>query len=430
VTSKAKKDRKELRPAGKMTVGELRKAGLLDALLSIHRAPSEDYSLFGEHHARTEDRLTAQELIDTQQGNVILDAFKQRYLFSVDTGRPDPDLYLAKVRFNQQAIQGWTNMGYAQMAVSALYGAASLNFRGVEMGRGLSSGTNALRLSSVSMLRLNEGGVPASEGGVPASEGGVPASEGGVPASEGGVPASEGGVPASGDLSGSVETPLDPNAPIEVLTPPPVVAPEQAVLQMADRPPRLLVRINKDQTVLVRQSVNAARLPEGAASASAKTPRSNLYTSIGADVGEVHAYKSTLLDGDIGLAEPNGANRQGVDAVTAGNKSGQMRVYVDQYKMSTQGKFEKGKWNPKWLGEVRSAIENMKLAPEDAHLGEDIVKAYGRGDVYLRQFNISRSQSGQMRVTKASEVRVPVNSPLDVSKLLMKPTAPVAKPAK
>src|SRR5437764_895106 len=98
---------------------------------------------------------------------------------------------------------------------------------------------------------------------------------------------------------------------------------------MATRPPRLLVRMDNGQTVLVRQSVNAARLPPGAVSASAKTPRANLYTSIGADVGENHPYKSTLLDGDIGLAEPNGANRRGVDAVTAGNKSGQMRVYAD-----------------------------------------------------------------------------------------------------
>jgi hypothetical protein len=145
-------------------------------------------------------------------------------------------------------------------------------------------------------------------------------------------------------------------------------------------------------------------------------------------VGENHAYKATLLDGDSGLAEPNGANRPGLDAVTAGDKSGRMRVHVDQYKTSTRESFEKGKWNPDWLGEVKRAIEDMKLAPEDAKLGEEVVKAYERGDVYLRQFNISRSPAGQMRVTLASEVRVPVKSPLNASKLLMKPTAPVVTP--
>jgi hypothetical protein len=207
-----------------------------------------------------------------------------------------------------------------------------------------------------------------------------------------------------------------------------VATPEQAVRQISDRAPRLLVRMDNGETVLVRQSINASRLP-GSVSARIRSSLDRSIESIGADFRKLHAYKSSLLAGDIGLAEPRGAHRSsGGDAVMAGERSGRMRVYVDQYVTPGQGSFKTGKWKSTWPAQLKNAVENMKLAPEDAHLGEEIAKAYRRGDVYIRQFNVLRNRNGQMRMSLAREVRVPVNSPLDTSKLLTKTTAPVPKP--
>jgi hypothetical protein len=134
---------------------------------------------------------------------------------------------------------------------------------------------------------------------------------------------------------------------------------------------------------------------------SARTARSTI-TGVGADLGEVHGYKTALIRGEIGVQSPAGSNVAGPDFLTAGRDAqGDMWVFVNDANTSTTGKFPKPKttYPAKWNTEIQDALGPTRLGLGDAALEAEIRDAVAKGRIRFRQINIDMSPAGQGRVT-------------------------------
>jgi hypothetical protein len=156
-------------------------------------------------------------------------------------------------------------------------------------------------------------------------------------------------------------------------------------------------------------------------SARSRTPRS-FMTAIRADIGEAESYKQALLQGEIGLQQPMGANVAGVDFITAirlGPASIRELVCTD-VKTSGTGRFPRPKTvlPGTWQSEVADAVSRPRLrlrvtatdiageaplplpdAAELLRLEEAIIQAFTAGLIRLRQLNADYSPAGQGTIT-------------------------------
>jgi hypothetical protein len=150
----------------------------------------------------------------------------------------------------------------------------------------------------------------------------------------------------------------------------------------------------------VRESAGARTQEGDFQSASAQTNRSFL-TAIRADVGESEAYKRALEKGEIGLQRPGGANVPGADFITAAEGPDGIRIYVNDAKTSTTGKFPKDKGpyvKLVWAAEVHNAVARLDLG--DPVLEARIRKAAADPTrIQVRQINVDYSPAGQGKIT-------------------------------
>jgi hypothetical protein len=143
-----------------------------------------------------------------------------------------------------------------------------------------------------------------------------------------------------------------------------------------------------------------------AISASAMKER-GVITGPLADLGEAHAYKRALSNGEIGLERPFGANRGGADFITAvfDATHGYVIVLTDAKWSAVEGHPSPQTWAPMtWLAQAQDAVDRVDLGDEG--LNTLIKDAWERGELYLRQIDIDASPAGQMAILEHPMVRL------------------------
>ena len=166
------------------------------------------------------------------------------------------------------------------------------------------------------------------------------------------------------------------------------------------------VTLDDKRVVQILESRNANTRPGGYIAGRAE-PTAEYQRSVTGALGEDHSYKQKLIDGEVGLQRPEKAAARGIDHITAAHEGGKWRIYVNDSKTSELGKFPTPEgWSESWRNEVRDAVARVDVG--DAAVDLEIKKAFTDGEIYLRQLNVDRTQTGGMRVMNAqAPVKVP-----------------------
>jgi hypothetical protein len=221
------------------------------------------------------------------------------------------------------------------------------------------------------------------------------------------------------------------SAPAQSATEAGFVSPKPVAIEYPEPTGRMTVTLDDGRTLEVRESIGATTREPGSTAASA-SPSARRQSSVVGDLGEVHSYKHLLTESEYGLQNPAGASVPGVDHITVGRENGRMRIYANDAKTSEVGRYPKPaeEMRNDWLNEVQAAVGRARFGPEGDQqaraLEQEVKQALADGEVYLRQLNVDRSSSGQMRVKLAREP-IRVGSPFPPGhEHMFEPSGPAA----